>query len=213
MMRVIRVIVYLLVTACCPAGAAVVMTALPQPLAIYDDLSILLLPFDLDNNGSFDYTFTTSFQGTGLITPSANRVVTRLDPPPNIGGPAVPLEPGYLIGSTLSDVMLGNLLWSDADVSIVQVLSTGSGTAFSNGGQRASIGLDFQAADGLHYGFFDVEAGPGYAGITLYGWAYESKPNTPILAGSVPEPSRMVLLLTGALAMIYQRRRRQSEPH
>ena len=41
---------------------------------------------------------------------------------------------------------------------------------------------------------------------TLYDFAYESTPNTPISAGDVPEPSTLALLAIGAGALALRRR-------
>ncbi|OYW73267.1 MAG: hypothetical protein B7Z37_22200 [Verrucomicrobia bacterium 12-59-8] len=111
----------------------------------------------------------------------------------------------------------GTLEWASSDylggyvspgeiafTNIVQVLNTGSASNFSG---RGSFGILFAADDGWHYGYVDIDAGPGYAGMTLYGWAYESQPNTAITVGSVPEPSRTMLLIFGIIAGFCRRRR------
>ena len=186
------------------ATAAVVITSLPFPLEIYDDLNGRYDPVDINSDGTTDFVFASVFSGTVMQTPNANRGVIRLDPPPNIGGPPVPLDPGYLIGASLARSAFGDLYWDGSDLTIVQVLSTGSGSAFPESGQRALIGLEFQSALGTHYGYFDVFAGKGYAGITLYGWAYESQPGVPIQAAFVPEPSTAAYLGGGAF-LLWQR--------
>jgi len=199
------------------AMAAVVVTALPAPLLLRDEFFGSLHPIDLDSNGTMDFTFGLSVSGVGLRTERANRAVITLDPPPNIGGPPYQIVPGYLVGSTLAPSGFDTLLWSSSDfldgfvsptdtgvfMGIVQVLSTGSSSSFNG---RGFIGAEFESTLGTHYGYLDVEAGPGFAGITLYGWAYETQPNTPIITGSVPEPSRAVLLIAGAAALLFRRR-------
>ncbi len=186
------------------AHAAVVITAFSSPLEIYDDFFGIYYPIDVDKSGSTDFTFATSFQGTVLQMPVSSRGVIRLDPPPNVGGPPVPLAIGYLIGVTLDPSEFQDLYWDSNNLTIVQVLSTGSGSAFSG---RGAIGIEFQAADGVHYGYFDISAGPGYAGITLFGWAYESQPGVAILVGQVPEPSTLILagVATAFLLLRYRR--------
>lgn len=197
--------------------AAVVVTALPVPLNLHDDFFGSYEPIDVDGNGTTDFTFGYNFQFVGLRTERSNRAIITLDPPPNIGGPPAQLPTGYSISSTLSPAGFGTPEWASSDLlggyvtpnenaflGIVLVLSTGSSSSFNG---RGSIGVEFEAADGLHYGYIDIDAGPGYAGMTLYGWAYESQPNTAISAGSVPEPTRALIALIGLFFVLHRRRR------
>jgi hypothetical protein len=199
------------------ATAAVVVTALPIPLNLHDDFFGSYEPIDVDGNGSTDFTFGYNFQGVGLRTEGGNKSIIRLLGGPNIGGRLTPLESGYSIFSTLAPTGFGPLEWASSDYlggfvspgenafqTIVFVSSTGSSSYFNG---RASFGIEFEAADGLHYGYIDIDAGPGYAGMTLYGWAYESQPYTAISAGSVPEPSRASTAILGLYFVLHRRRR------
>ncbi len=186
------------------AHAAVMVTALPSPLEIHDDFFGRYDPIDVDGNGTVDFTFVSTFSGTGFQTPNFNRGIIRLDPPPNIGGPPVALQVGYIIGAILAPSAFHELFWDDSDMSIVQVLSTGSASEFNG---RGVIGLEFRAQDGIHYGYFDISAGRGYAGITLYGWAWETEPGKAIFAGQVPEPSSWILAGVATASLLLLRRR------
>ncbi len=42
--------------------------------------------------------------------------------------------------------------------------------------------------------------------LRLKRWAYESRDNTPLLAGQIPEPSSL-MLLTATAGMVWRRRR------
>ena len=79
-----------------------------------------------------------------------NRGVIRLDPPPNSGGPPVSLPRAFVVGSTLDPLDMEALFWDAGGLTIVQVLSTGSTSEFNGCG---AIGIEFQAADGVHYGY------------------------------------------------------------
>ena len=200
------------------ATAAVIITALPQPLLLRDEFFGSYHPVDVDANSITDFTFGLSVSGVGLRTERANRAVITLDPPPNIGGPPYQLPAGYLVGSTLAPSGFDSLLWASSDsldgyvsptdtgvfMGIVQVLSTGSSSSFNG---RGFIGVEFESTFGTHYGYLDIDAGPGYAGITLYGWAYETQPSVPIFAGQVPEPSRLLLLGIGSIFLLSRRHR------
>jgi len=202
--------------ACGPAAtAAVVITALPQPLLLRDEFFGSYHPVDIDSNGTTDFTFGYNPGFVGLRTEAANRLVYTPAPPPNIGGYVASLEPNYTIQS---DIITSSLAWSSSDfvggfvspgenafASIVHALSTGSSTDFSG---RGSIGIEFASSLGTHYGYIDIDAGPGFDGITLYGWAYETQPGVPMLAGQVPEPSLSVLLSIGLATLIARRHRK-----
>ena len=202
--------------ACGPAAtAAVVITALPTPQLLYDDLLGSYAPYDIDGNGSTDFTFGFGPSGIGLRTERANRLIYVPDPPPDLGGGVASLEPQFFIQSTLS---VSGFDWRSSDLlgeyvspgefafaSIVIVLSTGTSSHFSG---RGDIGIAFESDLGTHYGYFDIDAGPGYAGIVLYGWAYETQTGVPIMAGQVPEPSLSVLLSIGLATLIARRNRK-----
>ncbi|MGH7054876.1 MAG: PEP-CTERM sorting domain-containing protein [Stellaceae bacterium] len=60
------------------------------------------------------------------------------------------------------------------------------------------IGIDFTLADGLHYGYIEVN------GPTLVSYAYQSTPGADILTGaqaSVPEPASLPLFLAGLVGL------------
>lgn len=69
---------------------------------------------------------------------------------------------------------------------------------FFTGVESAYVGLQFQIDGQTHYGW--VRVGAPLAGLNggwIYEYAYETRPNTPILAAAVPEPSAWALLGAG----------------
>ena len=197
------------------AKAAVIVTALITPLDVHDDLFGHLDPVDLNADGAVDVTLASNFASVGLRTDGLSRVVIKFEPPPNIGGPPIPLLLGYLIGADLlPDLIYAPAWYSTKDINfpdgphlfvgISSVSSGGDSSTFPREGLRAPIGIEFRAADGIHYGFLDVFANKGYPGLTLYGWAYESEPGRPIQAGLVPEPGTATLL-AGSSLLLWQR--------
>lgn len=60
--------------------------------------------------------------------------------------------------------------------------------------------------DSLHYGWFRVALPASGAG-TLVDYAYETTPNTALIAGAVPEPASMALMCGGLAGLLAWRRR------
>lgn len=122
---------------------------------------------------------------------------------------------GFAIALNLQD---SRIRWNSSDLiggyvspdelvisEIIQVFFSGHNTQFT---ERSTIGIEFEAEDGTHYGYFDVSPAPYIAPrITLHGWAWETQPGVPILAGQVPEPSALLLLGLTATTLLMRRRR------
>ncbi|MEP7015241.1 MAG: PEP-CTERM sorting domain-containing protein, partial [Verrucomicrobiota bacterium] len=70
-------------------------------------------------------------------------------------------------------------------------------------GTQAYAGFQFQAADGIHYGWVQlaVSANGTTSIIDFTNAAYNTTPGAPINAG-VPEPGTMALLAMGATAIL-----------
>ena len=200
--------------------AAVAMTALPEPLLLYDPSGTNgtsgLTPFDLNGDGLPDYTFAHGFSGIAIRTERDNHAAIHIDPPPNLGGSVEALYAGYMVGSSLlpgdgwvsSDLLGGYVSPNEsAFTNIVLCVDTGCESRMPAVLTRVQFGLEFQIAGQTHYGYFDVEAQHDTPGIRLHGWAYETAPNTPIIAGSVPEPDRIGFLILGMAAFLRRRRR------
>lgn len=67
------------------------------------------------------------------------------------------------------------------------------------------LGLQMEK-DGLTY-FGWARAGVGQGSLTIYEWAFQNMPDTPITAGDVPEPATMTLLAGCLLAALRRKRR------
>ena len=101
--------------------------------------------------------------------------------------------------------------WLSLDpATIVMCFDTGCGSTWPPGSaQRGYIGLEFELADGDHYGYFDVNVSGSSPGIGIYGWGYETQAGAPIIAGAVPEPSSFMLVAAGAIAIFLSRRKKR----
>jgi hypothetical protein len=79
------------------------------------------------------------------------------------------------------------------------------------------IGISFDVAGSTHYAWVNIALGPdgphGFETPVTTSWAYESTPDTPIIAGAIPEPSTGILSMIGSLGLLQlarsRRRRKQ----
>jgi hypothetical protein len=185
------------------------VTRLPEPMGLQSYFTMVQYPIDVDGDLVPDFAFAADPSGLGLRTERTNHVIERLSSPPNIGGDVARIEEGSSVGSSLDP----QLAWMSSNpvrgyvepgeiafALLVLCLDSGNESDWPGGpATRAFIGFDFQLNDGLHYGYFDILMRGDIPGAELYGWAYESSPNTPITARLVPEPSTWALLSAGGM--------------
>lgn len=94
-------------------------------------------------------------------------------------------------------------------------------------GTRHYAGMIVRGADGHdHFGWLELSLdihstgapdptsaaywSSGYITTRVWGWAYETQPDTPIIAGAVPEPASAALLVAVAPALLRRRRNRST---
>lgn len=203
------------------AKATVVWHIPSNPISIIEGESSQT-PIDVDENGSVDFQFGgTSISGSAFRTERANRYLALPANPPNLGGNPFPIQDNTVIRGNAPD----GLAWLSTDLDgfvdptessgtftiLVLCVSTGCEGPFYTGlgsAIRGAIGFEFEAEDGLHYGYFDVEFPPSSTGGIIHGWAYEDEPNAPISVVFIPEPSSSILLLTSFFTAILTRKRK-----
>lgn len=76
------------------------------------------------------------------------------------------------------------------------------------------LGIDFEVEGSTHYGWINVTLGEknpdlGFETPITASWAYETTPDTPIIAGVIPEPSTGVLTMVGSLSLLLLARSRR----
>lgn len=161
---------------------------------------------DIDGNGIADFSFWgdqfsifASFRSEGI-----NRYLIIPDPPPNIGGVVAALNEGFFIGPDSGDASMD---WFNHTGWAPLMTQYDTGRVGEFWGLRAYIGIEFQIGEDMHYGWIDVEGHASLPHLTVYGWAYDSSPGVGILAGAIPEPSTLFLLLTGGFGLLLAKSR------
>ena len=158
-------------------------------------------PVDIDNNGTTDLLYRSPTSFSQFVLPTGNNAIMgRLNPLPDLTSYVMPLYEGHLIGPTPS----GSLSWVPERPSghpLVSPLGSYLSACYDFGclglfiGKTAYMGVQFDIDGQTHYGWMHLRS--EVSGSTVYGFAYNTVPGQPILAGQVPEPGTVALLLVG----------------
>ena len=194
------------------AGAAVVVTYrgnAPNTFT-FDPPFITDTDFDVNGDGVQDFRFVGDFLVNAMQSYGGNRFIGVLAFFPDLGGSVVPVTAGSIVGSDTSFLAGDWHLHTDN--------GGGSGYGLGSGPSPmqfadAYIGVEFTAADGLHYGWIQytgyshpengLPAMPVPGGV-INSWAWESQPGAPIIAGAIPEPGTAALI-GGSSLLLWQR--------
>ena len=168
-------------------------------LRIYSPFRPVSYDLDLDSDGRAEYTFQSSGD-TGFFLIGQNQNKLSFYPMDLLA----PLPAGTVIGPSM-----GSVPWTGGPAAISGCNSIGCDGYFL-GLDSAYAGLQFSLADGTHYGWVQISlpsrtSGGWYPfdpnGGWVYGFAWNTRPDTPIVAGEMPEPKTWVLLL--GLAVVW----------
>lgn len=176
-----------------------------------------LMNVDLNQDGIIDFRLSADIvHFAGIQNKNQNRYLIHPDPPPNIGGGVVALNLGYLIESNSGEGALESWFGLNTDwAPLILTTSTGKSGQFYR--HRGFIGLEFEANDGTHYGWLDIEGAYfsiedlnlSETSLYIHGWAYETEPGKGIIAGAIPEPSSLCLFTIGGYAIWRARKRKK----
>ena len=160
---------------------------------------------DIDNNGSDDYrlySYNLDQLNTVNIEPYNSNNIIFPDGP--LGGA---LNISALASGDLIDQQ--TKLWESRTglLSISNFTYPDGGTVggpFIN--TNGYIGISFLIDSNTHYGWIGIDNPSSQPGGTITGFAYETNPDTGIIAGAIPEPGTVVLLSIGSIGLYLMRK-------
>lgn len=178
---------------------------------------------DLDGDGTRDFFTSTSPNAASIIPTGSNRVLSVSALPPDLGRWISPMSGGEIIGSAPAFPTI----WSGLADRVNQFDNRGAAIYFCNsrgpigeppdcisvipdGNQTRFVGLEFTSNGETKYGYvsISVDVLTPLHFVNVEGWAFETTPNKPIMAGAIPEPSSALLVAAGCLMGIPRRKRR-----
>jgi len=153
---------------------------------------------DLDLNGTDDYMIRRSgLDAWAYSLADGNEFfdeITTVGHAPN----AVPST----FGTIFDDTPTSPNIWYDNPDDHSQIMMS-QGTGFWVGTDHQYMGVRFFGGSDLYYGWIEMSIEPDMPNsMTIHSWAYNSVPGEGLIAGVVPEPSSIALLLCGGLAII-----------
>lgn len=204
-----------------PAGLT-----LAQGTIVYHQPAVPLSPLigqelDINGDGQLDVRFYDgsysggSFYGTAASGVGTARLLVTPQGPNDFGSYLVGLNQGFLIGGSMSPSLFWAAhdapnLYGDATVLGFYIPEEGS-NVIPDGyfyGTTAYMGIQFEIGTAWHYGWMRVRGEEWFSpGAAVLDWAYDTRPNTPIFAGAVPEPSVLALFTVAGIALLTLRQR------
>ncbi len=164
------------------------------------------------NGGGAVRTANDFFNALSLLAGTGNFILTRRVGTASQTALVNRLPRSYQVGAA---PFLGTAgLLASRNVDTFSGINTGAGDFL---GKRGLIGVAFNLVDGLHFGFIDFHGANDAGTGTIFGWAFESTPDTPIHAEFVPEPTSLAAWAAGAatalgIAALRRWRRRAEAP-
>ena len=174
----------------------------------------LLHDVDLDGNGSTDFVFRAG-SSFSIYSTTGSRSLAIAEPPGEVGSLSVPLAGGFDIVASLVDPLawqasFPSSLFPGSWIGQTFHVADDQGTfGYWQPQMTAYLGVEFQNAGNVHYGWIRLSTPflPGVNGGVIEEWAYHLIPGQSILAGQVPEPGMLGLLVVGGGCLFWRCRR------
>lgn len=205
------------------AEAVIIYTDIPDQ-GIFGVNGDIFFEIDLNRDNTTDLIFRSNFapgDGFVVLPQNGHRVFSSPIPaPPDINTFARDFNNGQLIGSSVlnSDLVLlgqrfgptgreigAGLLGCALFSELVCLGEFDTAEAQSGGDPTDFVGVALDLNGNTHYGYVEILSS-GFNGGTVVGFAYETEPDTAIIAGAIPEPSSL-LMAFGGLTILLRRRR------
>lgn len=203
-----------------PARSDLIYVDLPPPEGFFGGINgtTATKSFDLDSNGTVDIEFVAGLEIFGFYVQAP--LTTRVVAVPGYG--VVPMQFGEQVGFELgptqhpraslrSETQEWSAITGQARLSFRfndgdDVVGGPWHDEATDVGDKAYLGIEFQGDAGTHYGWIHIEEFAGVGGW-FYEYAYEDTPGASLIAGVIPEPSSILLLLLGGSFLFALRRK------
>jgi len=163
-------------------GQAITHTVPSQPL--YYGAVVNSLDIDVNGDGTPDFKLLMDGAEVDLAPLADNVLIAVPEPPPDLGSWVAPLNGGTTISSSLNPEFIWYGTNSDQFGSALIVACVNIGClGFFQNGTDAYAGIRLDTDGTFRYGWIHIQSfGLNFGQIS--DWAYETAPNTPILAGA-----------------------------
>lgn len=151
---------------------------------------------DINSDGNLDFYFRSTVTDYRLVMMADNRVLSTLAIAPELGSYTVGLELGAVIGAATTPGVWVERFPGPFLVGSIVYSSGGSTIPYDT---ERFFAVELHLDGELHYGWIAVKT--LFTGNSGYvrGWAFETDPDTEILAGVIPEPSVVLLVFAAGL--------------
>ncbi len=165
---------------------------------------------DLNRDGFDDFDIVTTGFGMDCVALRTNEIACGIIfGAPEVGGFAQTIHAGSIIGAYQDGY---NYDWTPGFGAMVGINSITDPPLIYGywGSNRDYLGLRFKIDGQTHYGWIQMHLPATEGAGFVEGFAYETEPNAPIIAG-VPEPSTSLLVALSSSLFLKHRRRKRPE--